>query len=186
MVVLEWFSCEGITSHSEFFTHFGLFYFIFSNSDACCTIGYKSRSVYGNRGSVFVTGAHQQSAVHRVMTLAVIILIIALLLSVWALTSHSIIPIFKWLMVGTDNQVNNFFKCSSSSAGVPHATKICIKLSKSFHISNITLSAEIWQWKKLLGLIQADYTEGACTCSDCLFKFMKIKFIQKTPCKLNK
>lgn len=27
--------------------------------------------------------------------------------------------------------------------------KICIILGKSFHISNITLSAEIWQWRKL-------------------------------------
>lgn len=70
-------------------------------------------------------------------------------LSVWALMSRAIIPIFKWLTVGADNQVKNSFKCSSSPDGLPHTTKICIRLGKSFHISNTTLSAEIWQWRKL-------------------------------------
>lgn len=70
-------------------------------------------------------------------------------LSVWALTSHAVIPVSKWLMVGADNQVKNSFKCSSSSAGLPHTTKIGIMVGKSFHISSITLSAEIQQWWKL-------------------------------------
>lgn len=66
-------------------------------------------------------------------------------LSVLALTSCAIIHIFKWLMVGADNQAENSFKCSSSSA----YSKICIMIGKSIHISSTILSAEIQQQRKL-------------------------------------
>lgn len=150
MAALEWLSCEGSTSHRapHFTDSFTLLLVIQVLVALTCGIQIQGcareqgQCVFNSRCPTACSTQSDFSGGNRTDSST------RARLSVWALTSHAVIPISKWLMVGADNQVKNSFKCSSSSAGLPHATKRGIMVGKSFHISSITLSAEIQRWRK--------------------------------------